>query len=108
MHIQLILNVIKVIFKEITKNTLLQNNYEFILNDYIPEIPEILIKDTLYEFDERKTKENILYRISDTRIAIIIKNLVNIYDYPYYTSILIIVMFNIYGFPSKAVQDIII
>ena len=66
-------NIIKIILKKIDSN--------FIMSDYIENIPEILLnEDNLYKFEGGKASSNSLVKISYDKFALLVNNYKNVND----------------------------
>ena len=87
-------NIIKILIK-----TIKNKNDTFYIEDYIPQIPEILLnEDNLYLFEGGKASSNSLVQITIDKFALLVNNFKNDDDY---NSQIVIFVFNIYDSNSK-------
>ena len=89
-------NIIKILIKKIERE-----RYEFKIEDYITQIPEILInEDNLYKFEGAKASSNSIVKISYDKFALLVNNFRYINNADLNSEIVIFIL-TIYGGLSK-------
>ena len=87
-------NIIQVLFKKLSLD--INNNY--ILDDYLSNIPYINInEDLIYDFTSGNSFRNNLFRLNDDEFVMLINDCKNSIQYSYLNTALIIITFHLYN-----------
>ena len=88
-------NIIRVILKKVSVDI----NKNFILLDYIDNVPEIIInEDLIYEFKGGDPFRNYLFKINEDEFAMLINDFKNNNGYSNLNSAVVIIIFRVYNF----------